>query len=43
MIQSIEALRGPRERPAGPPEVEPSERLVRRLAADHLRDLRDDA
>ncbi len=27
-----------RGRLSGPPEMEPSERLVRRLAADHLRD-----
>jgi hypothetical protein len=31
-----------RGRLSGSPEMDPAERLVRRLAADHLRDLRDD-
>ncbi len=34
-------LRG-RGRLSGSPELDPGERLLRRLAADHLRDLRDD-
>ncbi|MEW5930769.1 MAG: hypothetical protein AB1941_25185 [Gemmatimonadota bacterium] len=31
-----------RARLAGPPELEPAERLLRRLAADRPRELRDD-
>lgn len=31
-----------RGRLSGAPETDPAERLIRRLAADHLRELRDD-